>query len=142
MQEYIEIPYNEIYLTYTTVIGRLMDELQKSPKKKEQNETTIKPELPVIKVPEFTGNMTEWITFIELFTQVIHNNDNITDAVKMQYLKTYVKGDAARLINHLNPTSENYGTAYKILVSRYDNTRALLGKLIDNIIEIMNHAKD
>lgn len=54
----------------------------------------------------------------------------------MHFLKTYVKGEAARLINHLAPTAENYEGAYKILIARYENTRILLGKLLDTLIEI------
>lgn len=57
-------------------------------------------ELPKIKIPEFDGNIMKWKVFYELYDQVIHQNTTIGNAAKMHFLKTYVKGEAARLINH------------------------------------------
>lgn len=52
----------------------------------------------------------------------------------MQYLKTCLKGDAAKLVNHIAPTADNYETCYQILQHRYDNKRELLCKLFDSLL--------
>lgn len=99
-------------------------------------------ELPKIKLPEFHGKNTEWRTFIELFDKIVHCNCNINDAIKMQYLKTCLKGDAARLVNHIAPTAENYGSCYEIIQNRYDNKRELLGKLFDSLLLLSKHKSE
>lgn len=67
---------------------------------------------------------------------MVHNNPQADDGMKIEYLKTCIKGDAARIINHLNATPENYKTCYDLLKKRYDNKREVLGKLIDNFLTI------
>lgn len=92
-------------------------------------------ELPKIKIPDFDGKISNWNHFHELFESIIHKSKNINDTTKLHYLKTFVSGEAARLISHLQPNAENCTTAYDILVKRYENTRILLGKLLDSITE-------
>lgn len=94
------------------------------------------PELPKINIPEFDGKISAWNSFHDLFNQIIHKNKTIDNTSKIHYLKTLVKGEAARLIAHLPPTAENYGGAYDTLVKRYSNTRIQLGKLLDCITEL------
>lgn len=96
----------------------------------------VQADLPKIKIPDFDGNITKWKVFYELFEQAIHQNTTLGNVAKMQFLKTYVKGEAARLINHLTATAENYESAYKILISRYENTRVLLGNLLDTLLDL------
>lgn len=65
---------------------------------------------------------------------MIHNNVNIDGGMKIEYLKTCVKGQTAKIINHLDPNPDNYLTCYELLRKRFDNKRELLGALIDNIL--------
>lgn len=99
-------------------------------------------ELPKIKLPEFNGKNTEWRTFIELFDKIVHCNRSINNAIKMQYLKTCLKGDAAKLVNHIAPTAENYESCYEIIQRRYDNKRELLGKLFDSLLLLGKHKSE
>lgn len=91
-------------------------------------------QLPKIKIPDFYGKATEWRTYVELFNKIIHNNSSINDAIKMQYLKTSLKGEAAKLVAHLAPTGENYKSCYQLLDKRFNNKRELLGNMIDAIL--------
>lgn len=93
-------------------------------------------ELPKIKIPEFSGKSTEWRAYVELFDKIIHNNDAVSDAIKMQYLKTSIKGEAAKLVAHIAPTAENYKMCKGILDKRYNNKRELIGKHIDAILNL------
>lgn len=67
---------------------------------------------------------------------MVHDKTTIDDGIKMEYLKTCIKGPAAKMINHLEPTAENYKVCYEILRNRYDNKRAVLGKLIDSMLNL------
>lgn len=131
--------YREIHGKYVSFIGSVQNKIKKL--KPQENMNTHEQreklaDLPKIKIPEFDGKVSNWTTFYELFDQIVHKNTNVSNATKMQYLKSFIKGDAARLIHHIQPTAENYETAYIILKKRYENTRILLGKLLDSIIDL------
>lgn len=92
--------------------------------------------LPKIKLPEFFGKPSDWKSFISLFDRMVHNNSTIDNGLKIEYLKTCIKGDAAKLIKHVDPTPDNYQTCYDIIHNRYENKREILGQLIDNILNL------
>ena len=48
---------------------------------------------------EFNGKVSEWKSFIANFDRMIHNNMQIDDEMKIEYLKMSIKGDAAMLLS-------------------------------------------
>lgn len=66
---------------------------------------------------------------------MIHENTKIDNGLKIEYLKSVVKGDAAKIINHVDPTAENHLICYELLCKRYENKREILGNLLDNMIQ-------
>lgn len=125
--------HRELQMKYTIALGRLNDLLA-------NKNSHI--ELPTIKIPDFNGKTTEWRSFIELFDRIVHNNESINDAVKMQYLKTSLKNEAAKLVAHIAPTADNYHSCYEILYQRYDNKREVLSKLFDSILNLNRHKSE
>lgn len=79
--------------------------------------------LPRIAIPTFSGNYTEWQSFYDLFTSLIHNNNHLDDVQKLHYLKSSLSGDAETLLRGVAVTAENYLEAWNILKKRYDNKR-------------------
>lgn len=120
----VKLEYTELQRSYTTAKGILNDKIN-------QGNSKSNVELPALKIPKFHGKNTEWRTFIELFDRIVHNNNKINNAIKMQYLKTSLKHDAAKLVAHIAPTAENYVICYDILKNRFDNKRELLSNLFD-----------
>lgn len=92
--------------------------------------------LPRISIPIFTGDYDSWETFQDLFRKIIHEDNSISSTEKMQYLKTHVKGDAARLIRHLTISEINYETAWKLLTQRYEDERMIATKFIDKLLDL------
>ncbi|EFA12768.1 hypothetical protein TcasGA2_TC010296 [Tribolium castaneum] len=92
--------------------------------------------LPQIQLPIFKGGYENWTTFHDLFRKVIYENTSISDVEKMQYLKTDVKDEAARLIQHLQITDGNYQAAWDLLTKRYQNSRLMITKLVDQILDV------
>lgn len=116
--------YAQIQDRYITIIGKLTDS--------SINDTKNEIKLPQIKLPQFNGDIAQWKTYIGLFDRMVHNNKNIDNGIKMEYLKTTIIGNAAKLINHISPTSENYFTCYDILKQRFENKREILGKYLES----------
>lgn len=115
---------------YQCALGKVIDNVK---------EKSAHIELPVIKIPDFHGKSTEWQSFIELFNRIVHNNQSISESVKMQYLQTSLKGDAAKLVIHLAPNSNNYIVCYETLHKRYENKRELMNKIFDTFLNLAKH---
>ncbi|XP_059045532.1 uncharacterized protein LOC131841265 [Achroia grisella] len=103
---------------------------------------------PQLDIPTFQGNYNSWVSFKDLFTESIHNNPSMSNAQKMQYLKGKVKGEAERLIQHLQISSDNYSVCWDILNHRYNNTKLIFTSHINTLMNIplmqqqsLNHIK-
>lgn len=98
-----------------------------------QNPVNIK--LPRIQIPTFSGGYENYITFEDIFSKLVDDNPALSNTEKMYYLKTYVIGEPAKLIQHLSTVGNNYETAFQILQYRYKNSRLILSKLLDKILD-------
>ena len=61
--------------------------------------------LPRFTLPEFHGNMIEWISWWDQFKSCIHENDTLSEREKFNYLRVYVKGSARKAIAYIEVTS-------------------------------------
>ena len=86
-----------------------------------------KPPLPPMPVPRFSGNVTEYHDFMTVFDQTVDADKAISDAQKLVYLKSFVDGEAKRLITDILVSDENYATARR-LVARLSSTSASRSK--------------
>uniref|UniRef100_A0A1B0FV41 Uncharacterized protein n=1 Tax=Lutzomyia longipalpis TaxID=7200 RepID=A0A1B0FV41_LUTLO len=77
--------------------------------------------LKELTVPDFDGKYSEWMSFKDLFTAVIHRNESLSNAHKMYYLLSLLKGEAKSIVEHLPMTSANYSVAWDLLMERYDD---------------------
>lgn len=68
--------------------------------------------LPTLNIPYFDGNFGAWRNFHDNFVQAIHHNNQLGHVQKMQYLKAYTKGEANKIIRHLQ-SANDYETAWK-----------------------------
>lgn len=84
--------------------------------------------VPQIEIPIFSGNYSQWPTFMDLYLEAIHNNPSLTKAQKMQHLKGKLRGEAERIVQHLNITNDNYDICWEILNHRYNNLQLLFTK--------------
>lgn len=130
------IDFKKAQESYTLAYGKLNDLKSNN---SSQNENI---QLPKLKIPEFSGKVSEWPGFITLFDKIVHENSSISDGLKVQYLKTSLKSEAYKIIAHISPTAENYQNCYLLLLNRYDNKRALLSRVIDTIFLLPKHKNE
>lgn len=99
---------------------------------------TFLPKLPEIQITKFDGNYALWRQFKNLFKSLIHNNEFYSNTHKLAYLKSYVAGEAFKLIQHLQVADENYESAWSLLCERYDNPRLQVSAIVDKLLKIKN----
>lgn len=106
-------------------LERLYEEAKTLINTKIWSQTHQQKSAPKMELPFFSGSFSQWTTFKDLFTETVHLNSFISNAQKMQHLKSKLRGEAEKLVQHLNISSENYETCWSILQQRYDNIRLL-----------------
>lgn len=103
---------------------------------------------PQIDIPMFEGNYHQWVSFKDLFQEVIHNNNSLSNAQKLQFLKSKLSGEADRLVHHVPVSSENYQACWEILNNRFNNKKLIFTSHINILLGLpvghqvsMNHIK-
>ncbi|XP_047028789.1 uncharacterized protein LOC124636671 [Helicoverpa zea] len=119
--------YEDEFMTYENMYNKIKRQLNR----KLSSTSHLQQSTPKIDIPVFSGNYRQWPTFIDLFNETIHNNNGISNAQKMQYLKGKLRGEAERLIQHLTISAENYETARDLLMHRYNNTQILFTNQVE-----------
>lgn len=89
---------------------------------------------PQLEIPVFSGNYNQWVSFKDLFTEAVHNNPSLSNSQKMQHLKSKIRGDAEKLIQHLQISSDNYLVCWDILNHRYDNKKLIFSSHINILL--------
>ncbi|CAK1589278.1 unnamed protein product [Parnassius mnemosyne] len=134
--------FNDLYYTIVTYLNNLKkeDEQQRRTSRSFQASEVIvqanRKNLPILPLPEFNGDPTDWPSFYDLFRSLVHNNSAYCNAEKFRYLLLAVKNEPHNLIKSIPITDENYLVALDILVSRYDNKRIIASKHLDKILDI------
>ncbi|XP_076660847.1 uncharacterized protein LOC143364321 [Halictus rubicundus] len=71
--------------------------------------------LPVIKIPTFDGNCSQWIRFRDTFTSLVHDCDKLNDIDRFNYLVSSLSGPAARILESFGVSATNYKLAWSRL---------------------------
>lgn len=83
--------------------------------------------LPRITIDPFDGNYSKWADFKDIFESSINSNPSLCNSTKLQYLQTFLKGEALKVIKRgserLKP--ENYNSIWAALTKRYEHRRSL-----------------
>ncbi|XP_075977359.1 uncharacterized protein LOC142977365 [Anticarsia gemmatalis] len=126
------------YYTMFVEMEDKYDELRRTLNRKIWSAKHYEKSAPRIQIPDFSGNYNNWVSFKDLFLETIHNNPMINKAQKMQHLKTKLKGEAERLVQHLSVSAENYTSCWDILTQRYDNRRLLFTSFMNTMLDLPN----
>lgn len=107
-----------------------------APKKRDDVPATIQLKLDTIRIPFFSGDLTEWNTFKEMFTYLIDGNSSMADALKLHQLKQHLRGTAYDTIRGYQITGSNYQAAWADLKRRYDRKDDTIQDYIRKFLEI------
>ncbi|XP_037812325.1 uncharacterized protein LOC119604046 [Lucilia sericata] len=97
--------------------------------------------LPPIEIPDFDGNLSNWIRFRDLYVSMVDSRTNISNVQKLEYLQMKLKGEASTVIKHLTPTNDNYNVAWELLKENYDNSEMIVEKYLELLFD-QKHVKN
>lgn len=100
--------------------------------------------LPRVVIPKFEGDYFSWINFRDLFFSMVVDNKNLSDAQRMQMLKTSLAPDseAEKLIRDLTLSPKNFQTAWDRLKHRYENEKVVVNKYLKKLITLPHMKKE
>lgn len=83
---------NTIYEKAFTTHERTYNQIKKAINSKMWSVSHREKFTPRIDIPVFHGSYQAWVSFKDLFCEAIHNNPSMSDAQKMQFLKSKLRG--------------------------------------------------
>ena len=92
--------------------------------------------MPFLQLKKFGGNPTEWKAFWDAFASAIDNNTDLENVQKLNYLRSYLYGNAARAIDGFQATNENYEKAVKQLEERFGDRQVMVSGHMNKFKEI------
>ncbi|UYV72978.1 hypothetical protein LAZ67_10001373 [Cordylochernes scorpioides] len=136
-------------LKYDRLIKRMREELEKvlnpkkgvSPQPDETSSDTSNSTsrrrvlLPKRKLPEFGGDVREWITFWSRFED-IHNDEDLSDSDKYQYLVVCMleNSEAQQLVLSYPVSGNNYASVIKDLEERFGRDNMLIKVYVRDLL--------
>ncbi|XP_050671207.1 uncharacterized protein LOC126969704 [Leptidea sinapis] len=129
----------EYYLELMTWLKDKLYELKEEKYEGLNSETSLevskmRPKLPPISIPQFSGDYSQWMSFRDLFRSLIHNDDRLTKIEKHHYLKSSLSGEAEQLLKNYSLTEANYDDAWKKLNERYENKRMIVNNILSRFL--------
>ena len=101
------------------------------------HEATKTIKMPPIKITRFTGELKDWPEFKATCRSVLI--DKIPDVQRLQHLKDALSGEPRDLVSHIFPADGAYERAMKLLVDRYENTRAIVNGHLQRLYMIQRN---
>ncbi|XP_039447066.1 uncharacterized protein LOC120426374 [Culex pipiens pallens] len=92
--------------------------------------------LPDIKLPNFSGELKDWIPFRDTYKSLIHSNMQLPDIDKFTYLRSALQGEAQLEILSVDFSAEGYDVAWKALEKKYDNHKRIVKAYLDALFDI------
>ncbi|XP_078038719.1 uncharacterized protein LOC144470974 [Augochlora pura] len=92
--------------------------------------------LPVIKLPNFSGDFSQWIRFRDTFVSLVHDSERLSDMDKFNYLVSALSGPAAQIIESYSVSEANYKLAWERLKERFDDPKNLISHHVTAILDL------
>ena len=129
----------------------LLDQLYALPvrrKTEEQSGTDSKEDnssrgsiLQKIAIPTFAGDYQLWPSFRDLFTSLVIKNSSLSAVDKLHYLKSSLSEEAARLIQNVTITANNFKRAWAAVSEKYDVPRLLIHAQLKALMSLPSMSK-
>ena len=97
--------------------------------------------IPVMKLPKltienFSGDISKWQNFWSQFSETIHKNQYLSKSDKFNYLKSFLSGNAAKVVAGLSLTEDNYDHAVQMLTSRFGRKDLIINAHMNKLLSL------
>ncbi|XP_066583786.1 uncharacterized protein [Prorops nasuta] len=106
------------------------------------SETLKRIKLPVATLPSFEGSFDGWLAFKNTFLSLINARDDLSNVEKFLYLRSCLRGDAAKKIALLCPSDHSYDIAWQLLTDTYEIKRLLISRHLLGILNLPNQKNE
>ncbi|XP_050515058.1 uncharacterized protein LOC126890245 [Diabrotica virgifera virgifera] len=90
--------------------------------------------LPELRSPFFSGEISEWTSFFEVFTKLITDDKQLSNAQKLIYLKSVLKNEPLKLIDNLEIIDSNFEIAVKNFCDRFENKYLIVNSHLNSLL--------
>ena len=94
--------------------------------------------LPQTDIKKFSGDVTEWQTFFDSFEVAVHSNSKLSNIEKMNYLLSYLTGEALKTVQGLKLSEPNYSVAIEMLQKQHKDKRVLISTNMNKLLKLSN----
>ena len=98
--------------------------------------TKTRVKLPKITLRRFEGNPLHWTAFWDSFRSTVHENTELSDIDKFNYLSSQLERSAAAAISGLALTEANYPEAIAILQRRFGDSQQIISKHMEALLNL------
>jgi Pao retrotransposon peptidase/Family of unknown function (DUF5641)/Protein of unknown function (DUF1759) len=105
----------------------------------DQKSHTIK--LPKLIIAKFSGNPMDWARFREQFKAAVTDRTDINDVSKLSFLRSFLEGEAATLLDSSISAAEDFDLAWEILTLNFGLPRVIISSTIRSFIHSTIYAK-
>ena len=92
--------------------------------------------LPKLTIKPFDGKLTAWTPFWDSFKSAIHENRDLSQVDKFNYLRSMVTHGALEAISGLTLTGANYEEAIEILKKRFGNKQLIINQHMEQLLSL------
>ena len=92
--------------------------------------------LPKLELSPFYGDVESYQQFWSLFTKCVDLNTSLDDSMKLSYLVSLLKGEAANVVAGMNITPANYKLAKELLQKRFGRPEKIIHSYFSNILNL------
>lgn len=136
------IAFEQLYAKIKYKVHQLKSQMTENTSRDGQG-SLVKCQRPSLKLPRlelgfFDGEHESWPFFYETFKSTIHENPDLTNGEKIQYLTGRLKGKALGICQGIAPTAENYNVMWKALLNKYNDERILAASYLDKLLNLPN----
>ncbi|XP_073995746.1 uncharacterized protein [Rhodnius prolixus] len=122
------------YETIANSVLFLEQLIAENPKLTQDKRFMFDVQLPGISLMKFSGNLAEWVIFLNSFKTLVHNNNALDEFKKLCYLKISLYGRAALMITDYK--MNDYRKAWQILEEKYNEELLLLREQAKTLYEL------
>uniref|UniRef100_A0A182MRT4 Dynein heavy chain tail domain-containing protein n=1 Tax=Anopheles culicifacies TaxID=139723 RepID=A0A182MRT4_9DIPT len=92
--------------------------------------------MPKIELSAGDGDSTQWISYKDRFSLMLHDMPELSDTMKLQFLLASLKGEVARLFDHVQLVEEHYAVTWQALKDRSDDLKLLMREYFGALVDL------